>query len=203
MGETCFEIHHILEWAEGGSDDRENLIVLCPNCHQHRVHQSKEITRDQLRIYKRRLGNGGEIEKRLLLNAAAVRARVSEVLEAEETPRPSPAISAILIEMIGSRDPCAVFQVDIPGWRPSSDIQDQPTISGVYARVFALESPASECVVVLIERLSEDISQLGSETPRRTTAGTLSLDHEEVELVSVAGSPSGCHRHSTSHTGAV
>ena len=51
--EKCFEIHHIIEQAEGGTDDIENLIVLCPNCHQHRYHRSGEFTRDQLRLYKK------------------------------------------------------------------------------------------------------------------------------------------------------
>jgi 5-methylcytosine-specific restriction endonuclease McrA len=48
--EKCFEIHHIMEVSEGGTDEPDNLIVLCPNCHQHRYHRSGEFTRDQLRL---------------------------------------------------------------------------------------------------------------------------------------------------------
>lgn len=71
--EKCFEIHHIIEQAEGGTDDPENLIVLCPNCHQHRYHRSGEFTRDQLRLYKQRLNEEAEIEKRLLQNLEEIR----------------------------------------------------------------------------------------------------------------------------------
>lgn len=53
--EKCFELHHIIEQAEGGTDGPENLIVLCPNCHQQRYHRSGEFTRDQLRLYKLKL----------------------------------------------------------------------------------------------------------------------------------------------------
>lgn len=30
---TC-DIHHIKEKSNGGTDDEENLIILCPNCHR-------------------------------------------------------------------------------------------------------------------------------------------------------------------------
>lgn len=30
---TC-DIHHIIEKKDGGSDDMENLICVCPNCHR-------------------------------------------------------------------------------------------------------------------------------------------------------------------------
>jgi len=66
--EKCFEIHHIIEQAEGGTDDYDNLIVLCPNCHQHRYHRSEEFTRDQLRLYKQQLKEQSEVEKRVLQN---------------------------------------------------------------------------------------------------------------------------------------
>lgn len=71
--ERCFEIHHIEEKAEGGADDEGNLIVMCPNCHQHRYHRSGEFTRDQLRIYKSQLKERTEIERRLLQNLEDVR----------------------------------------------------------------------------------------------------------------------------------
>jgi hypothetical protein len=66
--EKCFEIHHILELSEGGTDEVDNLIVLCPSCHQHRYHRSREFTRDQLRLYKQRLREQNEVEKRVLQN---------------------------------------------------------------------------------------------------------------------------------------
>ena len=77
--EKCFEIHHIIEQAEGGNDSQENLIVLCPNCHQHRYHRSKEFTREQLYIYKTKLKEQNEIEKRLLLNFEEIRAEIGKV----------------------------------------------------------------------------------------------------------------------------
>ena len=64
--EKCFKIHHIIPKAESGDDNPENLIVMCPNCHQHRYHRSKEFTPDQLRQYKKNLHDKNEIEKRLL-----------------------------------------------------------------------------------------------------------------------------------------
>jgi len=71
--EKCFEIHHIIEQGEGGTDDAENLIVLCPNCHQHRYHRSSEFTRDHLRLYKQRLKEHNEVEKRVLQNLEEIR----------------------------------------------------------------------------------------------------------------------------------
>lgn len=77
--ERCFEIHHIIEQAEGGNDAPENLIVLCPNCHQHRYHRSKEFTRDQLYLYKSRLKEQNEIERRLLLNLEEIRMEIGKI----------------------------------------------------------------------------------------------------------------------------
>jgi hypothetical protein len=77
--EKCFEIHHIIEQSEGGTDDPENLIVLCPNCHQHRYHRSKEFTKDQLRIYKAKLKEQNEIEHRLLLNLEEMRQTIGNI----------------------------------------------------------------------------------------------------------------------------
>lgn len=71
--EKCFELHHIIEKADGGGDGIENLIVLCPNCHQHRYHRSEEFTRDQLRLYKQQLKDKNEIEKRVLKNLEEIR----------------------------------------------------------------------------------------------------------------------------------
>lgn len=77
--EKCFEIHHIVEQADGGTDDEANLIVLCPNCHQHRYHRSGEFTRDQLRIYKSKLKQSNEIERRLLLNLEDIRSHIGQL----------------------------------------------------------------------------------------------------------------------------
>ncbi len=77
--EKCFEIHHIVEQAEGGGHEPENLIVLCPNCHQQRYHRNGEFTRDQLRLYKARLREGNEVERRLLLNLDEIRSRIGTV----------------------------------------------------------------------------------------------------------------------------
>ena len=74
--EKCFELHHIIEQADGGTDDADNLIVLCPNCHQHRYHRSGEFTRDQLRLYKQKLKESAEVERRLLQNLEDLRARI-------------------------------------------------------------------------------------------------------------------------------
>lgn len=97
--EKCFELHHIVEQAEGGGDEAQNLIVLCPNCHQHRYHRAKEFTRDQLRLYKQQLREQNEIEKRLLLNLDELRARIgvdsTEVLERELRAELSEAASQI------------------------------------------------------------------------------------------------------------
>lgn len=77
--EKCFEIHHIVEQAEGGGHEPENLIVLCPNCHQQRYHRNGEFTRDQLRLYKKKLLERNEVERRLLLNLDDIRARIGTV----------------------------------------------------------------------------------------------------------------------------
>ena len=46
------EVHHIDE--DPSNHDEDNLIVLCPNCHQGKVHgKSIMITADQLKLYLR------------------------------------------------------------------------------------------------------------------------------------------------------
>ena len=77
--EKCYEIHHIIERAEGGSDELENLIVLCRNCHQHRYHRSGEFTREQLRLYKQKLKEQNEIERRVLQNLEEIRQNLATV----------------------------------------------------------------------------------------------------------------------------
>jgi hypothetical protein len=44
------EVHHIKPVAEGGSDEFENLIALCPNCHG--MADRGEIDRKAMRQYK-------------------------------------------------------------------------------------------------------------------------------------------------------
>lgn len=78
--EKCFEIHHIVEKSEGGTDDEDNLIVLCPNCHQHRYHRFGELTRDQLRLYKAKLKESNEIERDLRDELEYVRGEMSQYL---------------------------------------------------------------------------------------------------------------------------
>jgi hypothetical protein len=85
--EKAFELHHIIEQAEGGTDDEENLIVLCPNCHQHRYHRAGDITRDQVRLYKANLKEHKEIERRLLLNLEEMRLTIGQVPIAETEDR--------------------------------------------------------------------------------------------------------------------
>lgn len=77
--EKCYEIHHIVEQGEGGTDNPENLIVLCPNCHQYRYHRSKEFTKEQLYLYKANLKEQNEIERRLLLNLDEIRNQIGQV----------------------------------------------------------------------------------------------------------------------------
>lgn len=77
--EKCFEIHHIIEQAEGGADTPDNLIVLCPNCHQHRIHRAREFTREQIFQYKAKLKEKNEIERRLLLNLDAIRIEIGKI----------------------------------------------------------------------------------------------------------------------------
>lgn len=82
--EKCFEIHHIIEQSAGGSDEYDNLIVLCPNCHQHRYHRSKEFTPEQLHLYKMHLIEKNEIETRVLLNLEEIKSLIEQT-PAEES----------------------------------------------------------------------------------------------------------------------
>lgn len=51
-GAPYHEVHHIDGDPSNNAED--NLIVLCPNCHQVRVHgKSIKITPEQLRLYKK------------------------------------------------------------------------------------------------------------------------------------------------------
>lgn len=48
------DLHHLIPRSEGGSNDEENLIVLCGNCHD-RYHRQKAYTVNQLRMYKEKM----------------------------------------------------------------------------------------------------------------------------------------------------
>ena len=62
------EVHHIKPLAEGGSDDFENLIALCPNCHA--LADRGAIDRKAQRQYKANLSvlnsRYGSMERRVL-----------------------------------------------------------------------------------------------------------------------------------------
>jgi hypothetical protein len=45
--ETSLDIHHIIERKNGGTNDMNNLIAICPNCHR-KAHERK-YTKEQLR----------------------------------------------------------------------------------------------------------------------------------------------------------
>src|SRR6266567_2983044 len=44
------DIHHMEYVAEGGSNEPENLLPLCPNCHS--LHHRKDIPRESIRAWK-------------------------------------------------------------------------------------------------------------------------------------------------------
>lgn len=58
-GTTLMERHHITPYSEGGQNDSENLILLCPNCHTL-VHQGKVSTQE---LYNRRKKLTGEVDR--------------------------------------------------------------------------------------------------------------------------------------------
>lgn len=47
------EIHHIIPWSRAKKHEYENLIALCPNCHERAT--NNEIDRKSLRAYKANL----------------------------------------------------------------------------------------------------------------------------------------------------
>ena len=63
------EIAHIIPWAEVQEHEFENLIALCPNCH-NLYDKDKTIDRKSMLIYKHNLGllghRYGEFERRVL-----------------------------------------------------------------------------------------------------------------------------------------
>ena len=46
---------HIIPWKQVKEHKFENLIVLCPNCHEH-YDKDKKIDRKAMQIYKKNLG---------------------------------------------------------------------------------------------------------------------------------------------------
>lgn len=66
---TRVEIAHIVPWSEKKVHEFENLIALCPNCHDL-YDKDKKIDRKSMQIYKANLGvlnhRYGEFERRLL-----------------------------------------------------------------------------------------------------------------------------------------
>ena len=45
--QTTLDTHHIIEKSKGGTDEHDNLISLCPNCHR-KAHE-KQFTKEELR----------------------------------------------------------------------------------------------------------------------------------------------------------
>jgi hypothetical protein len=66
---TRVEIAHIVPWAESNDNSFENLIALCPNCHDL-YDKDRRIDRKSMLIYKKNLGllnhRYGEFERRIL-----------------------------------------------------------------------------------------------------------------------------------------
>jgi len=50
-----FEVHHIHRLADGGPDQPESVIALCPNCHRraHYANDAKEFDKHLARIVTR------------------------------------------------------------------------------------------------------------------------------------------------------
>jgi hypothetical protein len=121
--EKCFEIHHIVEQADGGNDEADNLIVLCPNCHQHRYHRSGEFTRDQLRLYKAKLKEQNEIERRLLLNLEEIRTEVGKVPPNDSEERLQRELAEATALVSPSRSPRIVEAVSVMSrWLAERDL---------------------------------------------------------------------------------
>lgn len=63
------DIAHIIPWSESQDNSFENLIALCPNCHDL-YDKDKKIDHKSMQIYKQNLGllnhRYGEIKRRIL-----------------------------------------------------------------------------------------------------------------------------------------
>ena len=45
------DLHHITPWSEGGTNTKDNLILLCPNC--HKMADNEVISKEELTMYLR------------------------------------------------------------------------------------------------------------------------------------------------------
>ena len=54
-GEPYLEVHHMIQLADDGPDDPENVIALCPNCHRKAHHSSDadEVNSEMIKIVSR------------------------------------------------------------------------------------------------------------------------------------------------------
>lgn len=70
--ETEIDIHHIVDYAKGGTDTFDNLIALCPNCHRRVT--NGEVDQKAIRQIKVNLSvlshRYSELEQRFLVQAA-------------------------------------------------------------------------------------------------------------------------------------
>lgn len=110
--EKAYELHHIIVQAQGGDDTEENLIVLCPNCHQQRVHRNKEFSVEQLRQYKANLKERNEVERRLVMNLRDIRNQMETEgpAAAEKSLQKELAEAASQIDKVNS--PAALVEVE-------------------------------------------------------------------------------------------
>jgi hypothetical protein len=81
------ELHHILWVKDGGGNEPENLLALCPNCHS--LHTNGHIPEQAIRTWKSLLvslnsANRGTAD--LLLLLAADEERVSKASETDKVP---------------------------------------------------------------------------------------------------------------------
>jgi hypothetical protein len=78
------EIHHIKEWAKGGTHVFDNLILLCAICHSRVT--SGEIDAPAVRMYKANLGlirgRYGDLELRIIERFVEERDRTEVVIDA-------------------------------------------------------------------------------------------------------------------------
>lgn len=58
-GTPYLEVHHVIPLSEGGNDEYENMVALCPNCHKrvHLSNDSKKMQKELENILKRRRNN--------------------------------------------------------------------------------------------------------------------------------------------------
>ena len=56
QGQPFLEVHHLKRLRDGGPDDPENVIALCPNCHRrrHQGHDGDEFNRELIKKAEKR-----------------------------------------------------------------------------------------------------------------------------------------------------